>query len=280
MKVFNGVVIVTFEDEESAKKFLAVEDLQISDRKIKKFSLVESNERREKYLEEKEASKKKKVEQAKIKKKEEAEKKKKVEEKPKNDKSTSPIDCIVVCRGFQAKAINLQEVMKYFYDNHEKVIDVNMEAHEDKAFITFMNKGAADRFKDLAYVRFKGKPITRSSVQEFKEGKKGKKGATDDDKAGVKRKIAEEEKKPVELEDGAAIKITGIKNKNTKALDLKDKLKNLEVKWEDVVYVRHQKGEEEAQVKLTGKAKEELDEKAKEHLATFTPKKKKNRNKQ
>jgi len=324
-KKFNGVVILTFPDEEGAQKFVALEELKIKERKIKKYSLEEAAERREKYLEEREQMKKKKLEAKKTlqlegKKKKAEESKKKAEdvktaqEKAKSDKSTSPSDCIVVCRGFHMNASSLQEVMKYFYDNHENVIDVNMEVlrdnfgnprWDDKAFVTFMNKGAADKFKGLAYVRFKGKFITRSSVAEFKEFQKnkGKKGVKEE-KAGVKRKLPEE-KKSLELEKGAAIKITGITNKNTKALDIKDKLKNLEVKWDEVVYVDHQKGGEEALVrlkgaasqtvtdlvkklnednimmgdlikaeKLTGKAEKDLDEKAKEYMATFAAKKK------
>merc|ERR1719228_139970 len=305
------------------KKFLENKDLKMDDRRLRMHSCEESKARREKFLEIKEASKKKKQEAIKKKKSDEVAAKKKAAEekkseaKAKNDKSTSPSDCIVVCKGFHMNAGSLQEVMKYFYDNHEKVIDVNMEVlrdgfgnprFDDKAFITFMNKGAADKFKDLAYVRFKGKAIDRFSVQEFKEGKKKPQKGKQEEKAGVKRKLPEEEKKPVELEKGAAIKIMGIKNKNTKALDVKDKLKNLDVKWEDVVFVNHPKGEEEAQVRLkgdaaktvatlvkklneenimmgdlvtaarlTGKAEKELDEKTKEHLENYVPKKFKNK---
>merc|ERR1719228_1888860 len=318
------------------KKFLENKDLKMDDRRLRMHSCEESKARREKFLEIKEASKKKKLEAIKKKKADEVAAKKKAAEdkkseaKAKNDKSTSPSDCIVVCKGFHMNAGSLQEVMKYFYDNHEKVIDVNMEVlrdgfgnprFDDKAFITFMNKGAADKFKDLAYVRFKGKAIDRFSVQEFKEGKKKPQKGKQEEKAGVKRKLPEEEKKsgvkrklpeedkkPVELEKGAAIKIMGIKNKFTKALDVKDKLKNLDVKWEDVVFVNHPKGEEEAQVRLkgeaaknvaelvkklneenimmgdlvtaarlTGKAEKELDEKTKEHLENYVPKKFKNK---
>jgi len=179
-KRFNGVVIVTFEDKDAAEKFIAMEDLTFKERKLRKHSLTESEERREKFLEQKkakiEANKKKKEDekkaaQLKKKKDEEAAQKKKTEESvKKNAKSTNPGDCIVVCRGFHMNADSLQEVMKYFYDNHEHVIDVNMEVlrdnfgyqrWDDKAFVTFMNKGAADRFISLAYVRFKGNKITR-----------------------------------------------------------------------------------------------------------------------
>merc|ERR1712223_1895051 len=124
------------------------------------------------------------------------------------------------------------------------------------------------------------------------------------EQAGTKRKLPEEEKKAVELEKGAAIKIKGIKNKFTKIMDIKDKFKMLDVKWEDVVFVDHQKGGEEAQVRLkgeaskdvsgliskinennimmgdiisavriTGKEEQELTEKAKEHLSNLPTKK-------
>jgi len=310
VKKFTGVVIATFEDEEGAKKFLELEDLKFQDRKVRKYSLTESKERREKFLELKkeriETAKKKKIEahlQRQKEAKEEAEKKKKAKTEAKNEKSTNPSDCIVVCKGFHMNADSLQEVMKYFYDNHENVIDVQMNTIRDrfgnqrwdeKAFITFMNKGSADRFLGLAYVRFKGNKINRMPVSEFKAGKKGGK-----EQAGTKRKLPEEEKKQVELEKGAAIKIKGIQNKYTKVMDIKDKLKMLDVKWEDVVFVNHQKGDEEAQVRLkgaaskdvaelinkfndnnimmgdlvtavriTGKEEQELTEKAKEHLST------------
>jgi len=265
VKRFTGVVIATFEDEEGAKKFLELEDLKFKDRKVKKYCLTESKERREKFLELKkekiEAAKKKKAEahlQRQKEAKEEAEKKKKT----KNEKSTNPQDCIVVCKGFHMNADSLQEVMKYFYDNHENVVDVQMEAirdkfgnqrWDDKAFITFLNKGSADRFLELVYVRFKGNKITRTPVAEFKGGKKGAK-----EQAGTKRKLPEEEKKAVELEKGAAIKIKGIKNKFTKVMDIKDKFKMLDVKWEDVVFVNHQKGGEEAQVRLKGEASKDI----------------------
>ena len=81
-------------------------------------------------------------------------------------------------------ADSLQEVMKYFYDNHENVVDVQMDAirdkfgnqrWDDKAFITFLNKGSADRFLELVYVRFKGNKITRMPGAECKGGQKGAK---------------------------------------------------------------------------------------------------------
>merc|ERR1712083_842419 len=157
---------------------------------------------------------------------------------------------------------SLQEVMKYFYDNHEHVIDVNMEVlrdnfgyqrWDDKAFVTFMNKGAADRFISLAYVRFKGNKITRCSVSDYKDiqagkGKKAGAGAA----PGNKRKLPEDEKKPVELEKGAAIMIKGIENKHTKIKDNRDKLKAVDVKLQDIVYVGYENGEGEAQVRLKG----------------------------
>merc|ERR1740129_1517739 len=91
-KRFNGVVIVTFEDKDAAEKFIAMEDLTFKERKLRKHSLTESEERREKFLEQK---------KAKI----EANKKKKTEESvKKNAKSTNPGDCIVVCRGFHMNA--------------------------------------------------------------------------------------------------------------------------------------------------------------------------------
>jgi hypothetical protein len=325
-KRFNGVVIVTFEDKDAAEKFIAMEDLTFKERKLRKHSLTESEERREKFLEQKkakiEANKKKKEDekkaaQLKKKKDEEAAQKKKTEESvKKNAKSTNPGDCIVVCRGFHMNADSLQEVMKYFYDNHEHVIDVNMEVlrdnfgyqrWDDKAFVTFMNKGAADRFISLAYVRFKGNKITRCSVSDYKDiqagkGKKAGAGAA----PGNKRKLPEDEKKPVELEKGAAIMIKGIENKHTKIKDIRDKLKAVDVKLQDIVYVGYENGEGEAQVrlkgassdgvaelikklnnsnilmgdeisvsKLTGKAEKELAEKAKEHLNTMPSKKEK-----
>merc|ERR1711981_832843 len=54
-KRFNGVVIVTFEDQDAADKFIAMEDLMFKDRKLRKHSLTESEERREKFLEQKKA---------------------------------------------------------------------------------------------------------------------------------------------------------------------------------------------------------------------------------
>lgn len=332
-KRFNGVVIVTFEDQDAADKFIAMEDLMFKDRKLRKHSLTESEERREKFLEQKkakiEANKKKKEEEkkaAQVKKKKDEEaaaaQKKKTEEAAnakKNAKSTNPGDCIVVCRGFHMNADSLQEVMKYFYDNHEHVIDVNMEVlrdnfgyqrWDDKAFVTFMNKGAADRFISLAYVRFKGNKITRCSVSDYKEmqanGKGKKLPQKGNEKTGNKRKLPEDEKKPVELEKGAAIKITGIVNKHTKIKDIRDKLRMADVKIQDVVYVGYENGDSEAQVrlkgaasegvaelikklntsnimmgdeiqvsKLTGKPEKELAEKAKEHLSTMPSKKEK-----
>jgi len=285
-KRFNGVVIVTFEDKEAAEKFIEMEELTFKDRKIRKHSLTESEERREKFLEQKkakiEATKKKKEEEKKAaqkkKKDEEAAQKKKGEEtvntkKNVNAKSTNPGDCIVVCRGFHMNADSLQEVMKYFYDNHEHVIDVNMEVlrdnygyqkWDDKAFVTFMNKGAADRFISLAYVRFKGNKITRSSVSDFKEtqgqGGKGKKNEKPGPGPGNKRKLQDDEKKPIELEKGSAIKIAGIVNKSTKIKDIRDKLRACDVKFHEVVYVNYESGDSEAQVRLKGAASEAVTE--------------------
>merc|ERR1712172_321084 len=233
----------------------------------------------------------KKAAQLKKKKDEEAAQKKKTEESvKKNAKSTNPGDCIVVCRGFHMNADSLQEVMKYFYDNHEHVIDVNMEVlrdnfgyqrWDDKAFVTFMNKGAADRFISLAYVRFKGNKITRCSVSDYKDiqagkGKKAPQGAA----PGNKRKLPEDEKKPVELEKGAAIIIKGIENKHTKIKDIRDKLKGVS---SDGVAELIKKlnnsnilmGDEISVSRLTGKAEKELAEKAKEHLNTMPSKKEK-----
>jgi len=331
-KRFNGVVIVTFEDKEAAEKFIEIEELSFKDRKIRRHSLTESEERREKFLEQKklkiEATKKKKDEDkkaalAKTKKDEEAakDKKKKPEETAangkKNPKSTNPGDCIVVCRGFHMNADSLQEVMKYFYDNHEHVIDVNMEVlrdnfgyqrWDDKAFVTFMNKGAADRFISLAYVRFKGNKITRSSVVDYKETQGGKGNKNEkNEKAGNKRKLqTEDEKKPVVLEKGSAITLAGICNKSTKIKDIRDKLRSCDVNFKDIVYVNYESGDSEVQVrlkgaaseavtelikklnssnilmgdeieasKLTGKAEKDLAEKAKEHLTNMPSKKEK-----
>merc|ERR1712080_671665 len=110
-KRFDGVVIVTFEDKDAAEKFIAMEDLMFKDRKLRKHSLTESEERREKFLEQKkakiEANKKKKEEEKKA----AQAKKKKAEEAvnaKKNAKSTNPGDCIVVCRGFHTNADSLQ----------------------------------------------------------------------------------------------------------------------------------------------------------------------------
>lgn len=308
---FNGVVILTFQDEDEAKKFIDIEDLKFKDRKVRKYCLSESDERKQKFIEKKEEMKKKKANEKKEKK--ANEEKKKSVDKTKADKSTKSSDSVVVCRGFHMNAESLQEVMKYFYDNHENVTDVNMKVvrdpfgyqrWDDKAFVTFLNKGAADTFKDLAYVRFKGNLIQRCSMTEFKNGGLSKGGQ---DKSGVKRKAIDE----TELEKGAAIKITGIKNKFTKVLDIKDKLRTLEVKWEDVVFVQHAKGEDEAQVRLkgeaaktvaavikrlnasnilmgdevsasriTGKAEQELTEKTLEHLSAHSKKAKKDKAKQ
>jgi len=108
------------------------------------------------------------------------------------------------------------------------------------------------------------------------------------------------------LEKGAAIIIKGIENKHTKIKDIRDKLKAVDVKLQDIVYVGYENGEGEAQVrlkgassdgvaelikklnnsnilmgdeisvsKLTGKAEKELAEKAKEHLNTMPSKKEK-----
>lgn len=334
-KRFNGVVIVTFEDKEAAEKFIEIEELSFKDRKIRRHSLTESEERREKFLEAKklkiEATKKKKEDDKKAslaktkKEQEEAAKKKKVEEttnSKKNAKSTNPGDCIVVCKGFHMNADSLQEVMKYFYDNHEHVIDVNMEVlrdnfgyqrWDDKAFVTFMNKGAADRFISLAYVRFKGNKITRSTVSEYKEtkGGKGKTIPMKNEKPGTKRKLQDDEvKKPKELEEGNAITIAGICNKATKIKDIRDKLRSCDVKFQDVVYVNYESGDSEAQVRLkgagseavaelikklngsnilmgdeieasmlTGKPEQELAVKAKEHLSKMPSKREKMMNK-
>lgn len=334
-KRFNGVVIVTFEDKEAAEKFIEIEELTFKDRKIRRHSLTESEERREKFLEAKklkiEATKKKKEDDKKAalaktkKEQEEAAKKKKTEEtvnSKKNAKSTNPGDCIVVCKGFHMNADSLQEVMKYFYDNHEHVIDVNMEVlrdnfgyqrWDDKAFVTFMNKGAADRFISLAYVRFKGNKITRSTVSEYKEtkGGKGKTVPMKNEKPGTKRKLQDDEvKKPKELEEGNAITIAGICNKATKIKDIRDKLRACDVKFQDVVYVNYESGDSEAQVRLkgagseavaelikklnssnilmgdeieakrlTGKPEQELAAKAKEHLSKMPSKREKMMNK-
>jgi len=141
-------------------------------------------------------------------------------------------------------------------------------------------------------------------LQDIQAGKGKKAGAGA--APGNKRKLPEDEKKPVELEKGAAIMIKGIENKHTKIKDIRDKLKAVDVKLQDIVYVGYENGEGEAQVrlkgassdgvaelikklnnsnilmgdeisvsKLTGKAEKELAEKAKEHLNTMPSKKEK-----
>ena len=45
----------------------------------------------------------------------------------KRQEQGEPGDCIAVCTGFQKKATNVQEIVNYMYDNHENVIDVNMD---------------------------------------------------------------------------------------------------------------------------------------------------------
>jgi len=227
-EMFKGSVVLTFTDEQSAKKFL--------EKKVryKKWKLETVS--RKVFLQ-----KKKNTEESRI----------KAEE------------CTVVCNGFHKKASTLQEIMNYMYDNHENIIDINMEIHRDaRGFekwetdttIIFGDKKTADRFVDLSYVKFKGVYITRTSLQDHKLKK-----------TNSKRKKAEKKYEDV-LMEGASLTLRGFDTDKEmfgageyRAVreQIKEKLvSSLKVASDDICYISFKPGDTEAIIRMktaTGK---------------------------
>merc|ERR1719469_1031972 len=168
-EMFRGSVILTFTDEQSANKFL--------EKKVRYKKWKLETVPRKDFLRRMKESEKKREE---------------VKERRNNEISKAD-ECTVVCTGFHKKASTLQEIMNYMYDNHENIIDVNMEIHRDargfekwetETTIIFSDKNTAERFLNLTYVKFKGVYITRTSLQDHKLKK-----------TNPKRKKAEQKKK-------------------------------------------------------------------------------------
>merc|ERR1719495_2571945 len=102
--------------------------------------------------------------------------------------------------------------MHYMYDNHENVINVDMEMMRDnrgyqrwdsKTTITFGDKRAADRFLGLTYVKFKGNYVTRCCLSEYRETQK--QGEESD--SAAKRKMAEKRVEEFFIK-GASVRLT------------------------------------------------------------------------
>jgi len=227
-EMFKGSVVLTFTDEQSAKKFL--------EKKVryKKWKLETVS--RKIFLQ-----KKKDTEESRIK----------------------ADACTVVCTGFHKKASTLQEIMNYMHDNHENIIDINMEIHRDaRGFekwetdttIIFADKKTADRFLDLSYVKFKGVYITRSSLQDHKLKK-----------TNSKRKKAEKKYEDV-LMEGASLTLRGFDTDKEmfgageyRAVreQIKEKLvSSLKVASDDICYISFKPGDTEAIIRMktaTGK---------------------------
>jgi len=227
-EMFKGSVVLTFTDEQSAKKFL--------EKKVryKKWKLETVS--RKVFLQ-----KKKNTEESRIK----------------------ADECTVVCTGFHKKASTLQEIMNYMYDNHENIIDVNMEILRDaRGFekwetdttIIFGDKKTADRFVDLSYVKFKGVYITRTSLQDHKLKK-----------TNSKRKKAEKKYEDV-LMEGASLTLRGFDTDKEmfgageyRAVreQIKEKLvSSLKVASDDICYISFKPGDTEAIIRMktaTGK---------------------------
>jgi len=239
-EIFKGSVILTFTDEESAKKFLDLDTIKYNGYTLNKISMEEFNERKEQNQ------------------------KKRAEEKEKKKAETgSRDDCTVVCSGFHRAASSLQEVMNYMYDNHENIIDVNMEVIRDKrgfqrwdskTTVTFGDKRAADRFLGLTYVKFKGNYVTRSNLSEYRENQR-KSEETD---VAAKRKMAEKRVGEFFIQ-GASVRLTGFNDEETAREEIKKKLvKELSVEENNIAYITFMKGDKEATVRLKTPGAEDL----------------------
>lgn len=230
-EVFRGSAVLTFTDAESANKFMEIDSVKYNGFHLNKISMVEANKRKEVFQ------------------------KKKAEEDEKRRQELADLDnSIVICTGFHKNANSLQEVMHYMYDNHENVINVDMEMMRDnrgyqrwdsKTTIKFGDKRTADRFLGLTYVKFKGNYITRHSLAEFHKKEKR------NEEAEAAKKKANEERVNDYLVKGASIKLTGFDNEDTKREEIKGKLvDSLNVDSHDIAYISFVKGDKEAIIRL------------------------------
>lgn len=240
-ELFKGSVVLTFTDEQSSKKFL--------EKKVryKKWKLETVS--RKQFLQRKKDN---------VKKKEDG------KEKRNNDMSKAD-ECTVVCTGFHKKASTLQEVMNYMYDNHENIIDVNMEIHRDargfekwetETTIIFADKKTAERFLNLSYVKFKGVYITRTSLQDHKLKK-----------TNAKRKKAEKKYEDV-LVEGSSLTLRGFDTEKemfgageyrATREQIKEKLvSNLKVGSDDICYISFKPGDTEAIIRMKSAVAKDL----------------------
>jgi len=239
-EMFKGSVILTFKDQASATKFLS--------KKIKYKTFKLDTILRKDFLQRKKEMNKKREEN----------------KERRNNGGNSSDECTVVCTGFHKVASTLQEVVNYMYDNHENIIDVNMEIHRDarsrgfekwdtETTIVFGDKKAADRFLNLTYVKFKGVYITRISLLDHKVKK-----------INLKRKKVEKKFEDVVLE-GASFTLRGFQtdkqpfNYRGARENIKEKLvSSLNVEGDDICYISFRPGDEEAIVRMKSAVGEDL----------------------
>jgi len=227
-KWFNGAAIVTFESEQQAKKFMAMDFRKEEDigfrQKLYKICLADNKKKREERL-------KKFNEQKK---------------KPEENGSTeaAKTSCTIACVGFSGKVNGVAEIQSYMQENHENLVDVKID--QEKTFLTFGDQRSADRFLGLTYVKFKGAYIHRRYSEEVKRGEKRKHTSSDKQVGPVRGAVK-----------GAQFKLTGFRKDGTTYTVIRQGLEGAGVDKRDVKFVNYDVGKLEAVVRLqTDKARE------------------------